>query len=320
MKTQWTYLILISLVTGILQGCQPTRTHEETVTIKPSNIKTLTETAASSGLCRGGTAPDQPGAGQIITGFFHRYNNDNECWVNQIYQGFVRFQIDAAPFNKRLIKTAALTLHADQVNATPGRSSCIDRMGRTDIDWWAQPNIGRISTNDLRNLRVISPATDTVIDVTQEVQQWANGREENNGFVFIGQRPEMSDFSNTGMLTNETCEAFYGNMSLTVTFFQFDNPSNRPSITVNAVHTQTTADITVKGENFTPNSSVHIFADDVENHMGSIPLGNVTADTNGRIQFFKRSLCVRQPSSATIRALDDSSGNNARGYAAVYCY
>jgi hypothetical protein len=313
-------IILIIFIIFILQGCQPTKTHEETVTLKPSNINTLNETMTSDNLCRGGTAPDLPGPGQIITGFFHRYNNDDRCWVNQIYQGLVRFQVDAAPFNKRLIKSATLTLHADSVNANPGRSSCIDRMALTDIEWWALPNTQRIHINDLQNLRSIPPATDTVIDVTQEVQHWASGRENNNGFVFIGQRPEMSDFSNEGMLTNETCEAFYGNMSLTVTFFQFDNPPTPPSITVHSVHTQTTSDITVTGDHFTPNGSVHIFADDVQGRMGSFPLGNVTADSNGHIQFFNRSSCVRQPTNATIRALDDSSGDNARGYASVYCY
>lgn len=320
MQMPWINLILLLLTALALQSCQPTRTHEETVTLKPSNLNTLNETAISDNICRGGTAPSQPGSGQIITGFFHSFNSDDDCWVNQIYQGLVRFQIDAAPFNKRLIKSATLTLHVNHVRANPARNSCIDRMGLTDVEWWALPNTSRIPFNDLKNLRIIPPSTDTSIDVTQEVQRWANGTEDNNGLVFIGQRPEMSDFSNTGMLTNEMCEAFYDNMSLTVTFFQFDNPTNRPRIAVQAVRTQTTADITVTGQDFTPNGSVHIFADDVFGHMGSMPLGNVTADSSGHIQFFNRSLCVRLPVSATIRALDDSSGNNARGYAAVFCY
>lgn len=254
-------------------------------------------------------------------GFFHRYDNDNDCWLNQIYEGLLRFQIDAAPFNRRLIKTAMLKLHVANIKAAnPPRSSCIDKIGITDIDWWALPRTSRISINDIRNLQVVPPAQNLSIDVTQAVQRWANGTEENNGFVLIGQRPEMSDFSNTGMLTNESCEAFYDEMQLTVTYFQFDKPAHRPSISVSSVRTQTTTDITVKGTDFTPNGTVKIFADDVPGRMGSYPLGTTTANSNGTFQYFYRSSCPGQTDSATIRALDYQSGDNARDRATVFCY
>lgn len=304
--------------TILLTSCSPTKTHEETVTIKPVQIQTLNEVASGGDLCRGGTAPAQPGPSEMIVGFFHRLDSE-DCWLNQIYQGLIRFQIDAAPFNKRLIKSATLSLNNAHAITNPPRSSCIDKMGLTDIQWWALPNTGRIHTSDLRNLRTILPSQPLNIDVTQEVLRWANGTEDNNGLVFIGQRPEMSDFSNTGMLTNESCEAFYNDITLTVTYFQFDNPPHHPSIDVHYVHTQTTSDITVNGTDFTPNSSVSIFADDVPGRNGSMPLGSANTDANGKFQFFNRELCVRQPNSATIRALDTASGDNARGYAAVFC-
>src|SRR5579872_31409 len=103
-------MVIVFLIL-FLCGCPPTKTHEETATIPVANIRTLNETATSDNLCRNGTAPDQPGPSQFITGFFHYYNNDDDCWTNQIYQGLIRFQIDAAPFYKRLIKTATLNLH-----------------------------------------------------------------------------------------------------------------------------------------------------------------------------------------------------------------
>ncbi|HSW70489.1 MAG TPA: hypothetical protein VLH77_00730, partial [Gammaproteobacteria bacterium] len=303
-----------------LQGCPPTQTHEETVTIKPSNFRTFSEVnAGGADLCTGGTAADIPGPNRIITGFFHRYNSDSGCYVNQIYEGALRFQIDAAPFNRRLIKSATLTMNIDRINATPARNSCIDKMGFTDLRWWALPDMGRIHINDLQNIQTIPHASPLTIDVTPIVTRWANGTADNNGFIFVGQRPEMSNFSNEGMLTNETCEAFYGNMSLTVTFFQFNNPAHTPSIAVHAVHTQTTTDITVEGTDFTPGGSVQIFADDVPGRMGSFPLGSTTADSQGKFQFFNRSLCTKQPDSATIRALDNASGDNARGFATVFC-
>ncbi|MDX1900796.1 MAG: hypothetical protein SFW66_02170 [Gammaproteobacteria bacterium] len=311
-----TTIIFLSLM---LQGCPSTETHEETVTIHPSNWNTLTETSSGGDVCRGGLQPDSPGANQIIVGFSHRLSDD-DCWVNQIYEGLLRFQIDAAPFNRRLVKSATLTSHAANTRANPARNSCINQVGMTDIDWWAQLNPSRIHLTDLRNLKSVQPAQDLSIDVTQIVSRWANGTEDNNGFVLIGQRPEMSDFSNTGMLTNETCESFYENMALTVTFFQFNTQAHHPSISVTAVHTQTSSDITVKGTDFTPNGTVHVFADDVPGRMGSFPLGSVTADGNGKFQFFNRALCTHQPDSVTIRTLDDSSGDNARGYAPVFCY
>jgi len=312
-------MFLICSVTFLLTGCPPTQTHEETITIPPSNWNTLTDTDSGGDLCRGGLQPDQPGPNQIITGFFHRYDNDSGCWVNQIYEGLLRFQIDAAPFYKRLIKTATLNLHTAQTNANPSRSTCINKLGLTDIQWWALPNTGRIHVSDLRNLQTISPAVDLKVDVTPIVQRWANGTDINNGFIFIGQRPELSDFSNDGMLTNETCESFYNSMSLTVTFFQFNNEPHHPSITVSAVRTQTTTDITVDGTDFTPNGSAQIFADGVPGRMGSFPLGNTSVDSNGKFQFFYRSLCTRQTDSATIRALDNPSGDNARSQASVFC-
>jgi hypothetical protein len=311
--------IALFFILMCLQGCPPTQTHEETVTLPVANIKTLNETATSDNVCRNGTAPDQPGPGQFITGFFHYYNNDDDCWTNQIYQGLIRFQIDAAPFYKRLIKSATLNLHAANVKANPPQTSCIARMALTDIQWWALSDTGRIHLSDLRDLRSVPSATDIKVDVTQEVQHWANGTDQNNGFVFIGSRPEMSDFSNTGMLTNETCEGFYDDASLTVTFFQFNNGPIHPSITVHAVHTQTTTDVTVVGSGFTPNGTVNIFADDLTNRMGSFPLGNVTADSNGQFQFFNRALCTRQPDSGNIRALDSVSGDNVKSYLTVFC-
>ncbi len=311
--------LFIICIAFFLCGCPPTETHEETTTIQVANIKTLNETATSENLCRNGTAPDQPGPRQFITGFFHYYNNDGDCWTNQIYQGLIRFQIDAAPFYKRLVKSATLNLHVASVKSNPNQSSCIARLGLTDVQWWALPNTGRIHTSDLRNLRGVPVATDIKVDVTQEVQRWANGTEENNGFVFIGSHPEMSDFSNTGMLTNETCEAFYDNMTLTVTFFQFNKQTTHPSISVHAVRTQTTTDVTVTGTGFTPNGTVELFADDLQNRMGSFPLGSTTANSNGEIQFFNRASCTRQPDSGNIRALDTSSGNNAKGYLTVFC-
>lgn len=311
--------IFIFSIILFLCGCPPTETHEETVTIQVANIRTLSETATSDNLCRNGTASDQPGAKQFITGFFHYYNSDDDCWTNQIYQGLIRFQIDAAPFYKRLIKSATLNLHVANVKANVATTSCIAQMGLTDSEWWALPNMGRIHTSDLRNLRSVPIATDIKIDVTQEVQRWANDTDINNGFVFIGSRPEMSDFSNTGMLTNETCEGFYDNMTLTVTFFQFNKAVTHPSITVHAVHTQTTTDITVDGTGFTPNGAVDIFAENLQNRMGSLPLGNLTADGNGKFQFFNRSSCTRQPDSGNIRALDVTSGNNIKSYLTVFC-
>lgn len=312
-------MIFIIGIANFLCGCPPTETHEETVTISVANIRTLNETVTSDNLCRNGTAPDQPGFNQFITGFFHYYNNDDDCWTNQIYQGLIRFQIDAAAFYKRLIKSATLNLHVANVKANPAQFSCITRMGLTDVQWWALPDIGRIHTSDLRDLRSVPSGTDIKIDVTQEVQHWANDTDYNNGFVFIGSHPEMSDFSNTGMLTNETCEGFYDNMSLTVTFFQFNNPVTQPSIAVHAIRTQTTTDITVTGTGFTPNGTVAIFADDLPNHAGSFPLGNVIANGNGEIQFFNRSSCTRQPDSGNIRALDTISGNNVKSYLTVFC-
>lgn len=312
-------LILSGLIALGMQGCPPTQTHEETVTISPSHLNTLNETAAGGDLCRGGTAPDNPEPGQIIVGFFHRFDNE-DCWVNQIYEGTVRFPIDASPFNRRLIKSATLKLHAAHGETNPSRSSCIDKIGITDIDWWSLPRTERIHINDLRNIRRVPPAQDLSIDVTQEVQRWANNTEVNNGFILIGQRPEMSDFSNTGMLTNETCEMFYDNIMLTVTFFQFNNPPHHPTISVNSVHTQTTTDITVTGNDFTPNGSVHLYADDIPGRMGSLPLGGTTAGANGKFSFFYRALCTSQPDSATIRALDDVSGDNARDRATVFCH
>src|SRR5690348_2631780 len=190
-------------------------------------------------------------------------------------------------------------------------------MGLTDVQWWALPDIGRISTADLRGLRSIPVSTDIKVDVTQEVQHWANGTDVNNGFVFIGSHPEMSDFSNNGMLTNETCEGFYDNMTLTVTYFQFNNPVTHPSIDVHAVRTQTTTDVTVTGSGFTPNGSVELFADDLQNRTGSFPLGTVSANSQGQIQFFNRASCTRQPDSGNVRALDTVSGNNAKGYLTV---
>lgn len=311
-------LFCMALVVTVLVSCTPTKTHEETATIRPVVLNTLTETAHGGDLCRGGLAPDKPAPGEIIVGFSHRLE-PNGCWLNQIYQGLIRFQIDAAPFNKRLIKSATLTLNNSQNRSNPPRTTCIDKIGLTDIEWWALPNTGRIRLADLKNLKPIVPGQPLNIDVTQEVQRWANGTELNNGFVLIGSRPEMSDFSNTGMLTNEACEAFYNNMFLTVTYFQFDNQTRHPAIDVRYVHTQTTSDITVNGTGFTPSGTVQMFADDVFGRQGSIPLGSVTADTNGKFQFFNRKLCTSQPNSATIRALDTASGDNARGYTAVFC-
>lgn len=312
--------ILLSCSLAI-QGCHPTQTHEETVTLNASHYRTFPEVDAGGGdLCTSGTAPDRPGLNETIVGFFHRYSNDSDCYVNQIYEGALRFQIDAAPFNRRLIKSATLTMNVDRNDATPKRSSCIDKMGLTDIEWWALPDTGRIHTNDLQNLRTILPGSPQTIDVTNIVARWANGTLPNNGFIFIGQRPEMSDFSNDGMLTNETCESFYGNMTLTVTFFQFNNPTIHPAIEVHAVRTQTTTDITVDGRGFTPNGNVQIFADDVPGRMGSFPLGTSSVDANGNFQFFNRSSCTSQPDSVTIRALDDPSGDNARGLATVFCH
>jgi hypothetical protein len=319
MKHQKLALLFICLIVFILQGCEPTRTHEETVTIKPSNFNTLSEKEVSDGLCAGGTALDEPGPGQIIVGFFHRYNNDDDCWLNQIYEGVLRFPIDAAPFNRRLIKVATLKMHVANAKTNPSRSSCIDKMGITDVDWWGVPRTSRISINDIRNLRTVPLASNLSIDVTQEVQRWANGTEENNGFVFVGQRPEFSDFSNTGMLTNESCEAFYDQMELTVTYFQFNNPPHHPTISVNSVRTQTTTDITINGTDFTPNGSVKIYADDIPGRMGSFSLGDANADGSGKFQFFYRSLCTGQTNSATIRALDTLSGDNARDHATVFC-
>lgn len=312
-------IITMVSLTGLLTACPPTQTHEETVTIKVANVATLNQVATSDNLCRNGTAPDLPPPGQFITGFFHYYNNDNECWTNQIYQGLIRFQIDAAPFNKRLIKSATLNLHVANTKSTPAQASCIARLGLTDVQWWALPNTGRIPTSDLRDFRTVPNATDIKVDVTQAVQRWANGTDDNNGFVLIGSRPEMSDFSNTGMLTNETCEGFYDDMTLTVTFFQFNSQPHHPSITVHAVRTQTTTDVTVNGTDFTPNSTVELFADDLSNRMGSFPLGNVTADSNGKFQFFNRSTCTRQPDSGSVRALDTASGNNAKENLSVFC-
>lgn len=300
----------------MLQGCPPVRTHEETVTLRPSNINTFSETDSGGDICSGGTALNQPGPGQIITGFFHRYNNDDDCYLNQIYEGAVRFPIDASPFNRRLIKSATLTLRTASIEANPSRGSCINKLGLTDIQWWALPGTGRIHVNDLRNLRLVN---NLAIDVTQEIQRWANGTEVNNGFIFIGSRPEFSDFSNTGMLSNETCEAFYDKLALTVTFFQFDNPPHHPSISVHSVRTQATTDITVTGTDFTPRGSIQFFADDVPGRMGSFPLGGATADANGKVSFFNRQLCTHQTVSATIRALDVSSGDNARDSASVFC-
>jgi hypothetical protein len=321
MKTRKLILIIDCILAAVcLQGCEPTPTHEETVTITPSQLNTLNETATEGDVCRGGTAPDNPGPGQIIVGFFHSLT-DNGCVVNQIYEGLVRFQIDAAPFNRRLIKSATLTMNSPQSVTHPPRSSCIDKIGITDISWWSQPGTGRLHVGDIRNLHsVFLPTQPVSIDVTQEVQRWANGTEQNNGFVLIGQRPEMSDFSDTGMLTNETCESFYGDIALNVTFYQFNKPVTSPSISVSAVHTQTTSDITVNGTGFTPLAPVHIFADGLQGRSGSYPMGNVTTDNNGKFQYFYRELCTKQPDSATVRALDDTSGNNARGYASVFCY
>lgn len=311
-------LFLIGLV-SFLCACQPTQTHEETATIPVANIRTLNETATSENLCRNGTAPDQPATGQFISGFSHYYNNDDDCWTNQIYQGLIRFQIDAAPFYKRLIKSATLNLHVANVKSNPAQPSCIAKMGLTDVQWWSLPDTRRIHTVDLRGLRSVPVATDIRLDVTQEVQHWANGTDMNNGFVLIGSHPEIADFSNTGMLTNETCEGFYDNITLTVTFFQFNNPTTHPSIDVSAVRTQTTTDVTVSGSGFTPNGSVDLFADDLQNRAGSFPLGTVTANSQGQIQFFNRSSCTRQPDSGNIRALDTVSGNNAKGYLTVFC-
>ncbi len=313
------YFLVLSLSCLLLQGCPPTSTHEETVTIKPSYFKTYTEVDAGGDLCTGGTAADRPGLAQIIVGFFHRYNNDSGCYVNQTYEGALRFQIDAAPFYRRLVKSAILTLNVDHINATPSKSSCIAKMGLTDIQWWALPDQGKIHINDLYNLQMIPGNNPLTIDITPIVTRWANGSLDNNGLIFIGQRPELSDFSNEGMLTNETCEAFYGNISLTVTFFQFDKPTVNPAISVHAVRTQTTTDVTVDGSGFTPNGNVSIFADDLQNRMGSYPLGRVSADANGKFEFFYRSSCTRQPDSGTIRALNDASGDNARGYLTVFC-
>lgn len=311
---------MLAIYCLVIQACTPTPTHEETVTIKPSVYKTYPEVdAGGGGLCTSGTAPDKPGLNQIIVGFFHRYNNDNGCYVNQIYEGALRFQIDAAPFYKRLVKSAILTMNVDANNATPARSSCTDKLAITDIQWWALPEQGRIHINDLQVIQTVQPSAPQTMDVTSIVARWANGSLDNNGFIFIGQRPEMSNFSNEGMLTNETCESLYGNMTLKVTFFQFDKPSTSPRIDVHAVRTQTTTDLTVDGSGFTPNGSIYLFADEVPGRMGSFPLGNVTADGNGKFKFFNRSSCARQPESATIRALDESSGNNARGFATVFC-
>lgn len=320
MKYRWILVsIAVILVCFALQGCPPTETHEETATIQPSFINTFSELGTEGDLCRGGTALDKPGPGQIIVGFFHRYNNDDGCSVNQIYEGAVRFPIDASPFNHRLLKSATLTMSTDRIEANPSRSSCIDRMGLTGIDWWSLPRTERIHVNDLLNLRLITPSSPVSIDVTQEVQRWANGTEENNGFIFIGQRPEMSDFSDTGMLTNETCEAFYSNIQLKVTFFQFNNPAHHPAISVNSVRTQTTTDTTIDGTDFTPNGSVHLFADDIQGRMGSLAIGITSADGNGKFHYFYRSLCTGQTNSATIRALDNVSGDNARALATVFC-
>ncbi len=312
--------VVVILSALLFSSCdQPTQTHEETARITPSHIKTLSEKTTEGGVCAGGTALDQPRPGQIIVGFFHRYNNDDDCTLNQIYEGVVRFPIDAAPFNRRLIKSAHLKLNLADNKANPARSSCIDKMSITDIDWWALPRTERIHLNEIRNLRVIPPTQNLTIDVTQEVQRWANGTEENNGFVFIGQRPEMSDFSNTGMLTNERCESFYNEMELTVTFFQFNHPAHHPAISVTSVRTQTTTDITVKGTDFTPNGAVKMYADDIPGRMGSLSLGNTNASGNGTFQFFYRALCPGQTNSATIRALDTLSGDNARDRATVFC-
>lgn len=319
MKIRTLLCVIIGICTALgLQGCPPTPTHEESVTLHPVQLQTLNESADGGDVCRGGTGLDKPEPGQIIVGFFHRFSDD-DCWLNQIYEGLVRFQIDAAPFNRRLIKSATLTLHPAHGVTHPDRSSCIDKIGITDIEWWAVPRTERIHVGDIINLHNVSPPQTVTIDVTQEVQRWANGTAQNNGFVLIGSRPEMSDFSNTGMLTNESCEFFYDDIALNVTYFQFDNPSHHPAITVHAVHTQTTSDITVDGTDFTPNGAVNIFADDVQGRSGSFPLGNITADTNGKFQFFYRQLCTSQPNSATIRALDYQSGDNARGYASVFC-
>jgi hypothetical protein len=320
MKKNIPYLIIIILSCLAVQGCPPTQTHEETVTIKVVNVKTYPEVnTGGDDLCTSGTAPDQPGPNQIIVGFFHRYNSDNGCYVNQAYEGALRFQIDAAPFYRRLVKSATLTMNIDNINATPAKNSCITKMGMTDLPWWTLPNQGKIHVNDLQNPQSVPTGNPLTIDVTPIVTRWANGTLDNNGLIFIGQHPEMSDFSNDGMLTNETCEAFYGNMTLTVTFFQFNNPRLHPSISVHAVRTQTTTDITVDGTGFTPNGSVRIFADDLQNRTGSFPAGTITADSNGKFEFFNRSSCTRQPDSGTIRALDDTSGDNARSYLTVFC-
>ena len=312
-------LLLLAPITLMLtSGCPPTQTHEETVTIYPSNWNTLTDTDSGGDLCRGGLAPDTPGPGQMIVGFSHRYENNSGCWVNQVYEGLLRYQIDAAPFNRRFVTSATLTLNVDRVNANPAHNSCIDKLALTDVQWWALPNTTRIHIDQLRNIRQV-PSQSLTIDVTQEVLRWANGTEPNNGFIFIGQRPELSDFSNTGMLTNESCEAFYSNIALKVTFLQFTNPPHHRSISVSSVHTQTTSDITVDGTDFTPNATVSIFADNVPGRMGSFPLGTAPTDPNGKFHFFNRSLCTRQPDSVTIRALDESSGDNARGTATVFC-
>ena len=319
MKNLYFYHITILVIICLIQGCEPVKTHEATVTIEASNFNTLSEKADGGGLCTGGTALDQPDPGQIIVGFFHRYNNDDDCWLNQIYEGVVLFPIDASPFNRRLIKSAILKLHTVSSKANPRRSSCVDKIGFTDIDWWSAPRTDRISINDISNLRVVSPTEELNIDVTTEVQRWANGNVDNNGFVLIGQRPEMSDFSNTGMLTNEACESFYDKISLTVTFFQFDNPAHRPKINVTSTRTQTTTDLTVEGTDFTPNNEVKLFAENIPGRMGSLSIGFINSDANGKFKFFYRALCTGQTNSATIRALDSSSGDNARGFASVFC-
>src|SRR5207244_2875343 len=131
-----------------------------------ANFRTFSEVdAGGADLCASGTAADKPGLNQIITGFFHRYNNDSGCYVNQIYEGALRFQIDAAPFNRRLVKTATLTMNVDTNRATPFRSSCIDKMGFTDIQWWTLPDTGRIHINDLQNLKTVPAVSPLTIDV-----------------------------------------------------------------------------------------------------------------------------------------------------------
>jgi hypothetical protein len=225
-----------------------TATVEETVTLKPSDLKTWqwnTTWVSEPGPCDTvlQVPHQEPPYGQVIVGYIHQYDVYHkylyilDCSEEKaaVFQGSMWFDLSEIINKAPSVYVTKATLNYKKIDSVARDNrgdisrQCADRLMSASVDW-RKEGYGGLLVPGVDPLPVGCGPGGCSVDVHSVVNNWVRGEEHggdaNYGFVIKGEDEASAESSR---YNRYVCQTRYGDFSLTVTYsFPIKKPYTPP--------------------------------------------------------------------------------------------